>query len=182
MLETWLVAVVGGAAGSLLTLLARYAAVPAEVDQHDRQVADIDSDLDRYAADEYARHRNVALAALAPKPRIERMTVQPDRSKVLAHQFSLAVSASMQLYRDERTARTGEHREVATSESWLHRTYRRLHRHCGPLAELKTPERAQAFLNRWPALPISRAMHMPDPRGRSIEAACRLLDEEAKAE
>jgi len=45
MLETWLVAIVDGAAGSILTLLARYAAVPAEVDQHDRQVADIAATL-----------------------------------------------------------------------------------------------------------------------------------------
>jgi hypothetical protein len=51
--------VVGGAAGSVLTLLARYAAVPAEVDQHDRQVADIDRDPDRFAADAYASLRNV---------------------------------------------------------------------------------------------------------------------------
>jgi hypothetical protein len=50
-----------------------------------------------------------------------------------------------------------------------------------PLAELATPARAKAFLDRWPGLPISRSMHMPDPKDRSIEAACRLLDEEAKA-
>jgi hypothetical protein len=181
MLETWLVAIVGGAAGSVLTLLARYAAVPAEVDQHNRQVADIDRDLDRFAADAYASLRNVVLAGLAPEPGIERMTVQPNRSKVIAHQVSLSVSASMQLYRDEQTARTREHRGIAASEGRVHWIYRRIRPGLSPLAELATPARAKAFLDRWPGLPISRSMHMPDPRDRSIEAACRLLDEEAKA-
>jgi hypothetical protein len=107
----------GGVAGSVLTVLACYAAVPAEVDQHNRQVADIDDDLDRYAADEYARLRNVALASLAPEPGIEKMTVQPDLSKVLAHQRNLVVSASMQFYRDEQTARTREHPARTRSSS-----------------------------------------------------------------
>src|SRR5271168_1133345 len=67
MLETWLVAIVGGAAGSGLTLVARYAAIPSEVRHHDRQIGDIDRDLDRYAADEYTRLRNAVLPGLVPR-------------------------------------------------------------------------------------------------------------------
>lgn len=55
MADSLLVAVAGGAVGSVLTILARYGAVPAEVRQHDQETTDMDRDLNRFAADESAR-------------------------------------------------------------------------------------------------------------------------------
>jgi hypothetical protein len=55
MADPVLIAVAGGAAGSVLTLLARTVKVPAEVSHHDRSIQDIDADLERFIADEHTR-------------------------------------------------------------------------------------------------------------------------------
>lgn len=79
------IALAGGAVGSVLTAVStaviRYGAVPAEVRHNDRQVADIDRDLDRFAADEYARLRNVELPKLLSRDGLEKWTATSDRSK-----------------------------------------------------------------------------------------------------
>lgn len=172
-------AIAGGAVGSIFTVAIRYAAVPSEVRHNDRQIVDIDRDLDRFAADEYARLRN-ALPRLLDQRGLERFTATSDRSKGLAREISLAVSWSMQLYRDHENAQLTAYRELVASEKWLHWLYRRLHPSYKPIAKLTTPERAATFLDRWRTLTVSsrEKLYMADPRKRSIEAATQLLDRE----
>jgi hypothetical protein len=174
-------AIAGGAVGSIFTVAIRYAAVPSEVRHNDRQIIDIDRDLDRFAADEYARLRN-ELPKLLGGQRLERFTATSDRSKGLAREMSLAISWSMQLYRDHENAQLTIYRELMASEKWLHWVYRQLDPRHKPIAKLTTPERATVFLDRWRTLTVSSGekLHMPDPRKRSIEAATQLLDQEQR--
>jgi hypothetical protein len=73
------------------------------------------------------------------------------------------------------------YREIVGTEKSAHRLYRKIrHR---PIAELRTPELASVFLDRWRTLHVSsnEGAHMPDPRRRSIGAAMKALDvEEAR--
>lgn len=176
-------AIAGGAVGSIFTVAIRYAAVPSEVRHNDRQIVDIDRDLDRFAADEYARLRNELPKLLNQGgQRLERFTATSDRSKGLAREMSLAISWSMQLYRDHENAQVTIDRELMASEKWLHWLYRQLHLRHKPIAKLTTPERAAVFLDRWRTLTVSSGekLHMPDPRKRSIEAATQFLDLEQR--
>jgi hypothetical protein len=172
---SWLVLVAAGAAGSVLTMLTRYTAIPAQVRHHDRQVADIDGDLDRFAADECARLMSIVYAIRFPNH-----TEDDGRPKVVvALECGQAVARSMQLYRDEETARIRERRELAASEGWAHWTWRRLHPRLGPFSALSTPERAACLLDRWIELVPYKAGQRDyrfDPRKRSINDMTVLLD------
>jgi hypothetical protein len=178
------IALAGGAVGSVLTAVStaviRYGAVPAEVRHNDRQIAEIDRDLDRFAADEYTRLRNVELPKLLHQGGLEKWTAASDRSITMAREWALMISWSMQLYRDHENAQMTTYREIVASEGRLHWAYRRIHPRHKRLAELTTPERAAAFLDRWRKLTVASGekVHMPDPRNRSIAHAMHLLDQE----
>jgi hypothetical protein len=170
---------VGGTVGSVLTLAGRYASMPAEVRHHDREIAEIERDLDRFAADEYARLRNVLLPQLLG-PSIERFSMQSQRAPNAKLRDHVAmVSWSMQLYRDHENAQLGRYQDIRASETWAHWLYRSLRRK--PIPALETPKRAAAFLDRWPTLRVSSSEkpHMPDPRRRSIAQAMADLDTQA---
>lgn len=175
------VALAGGAIGSVLTTLARYSAVPAEVRQHDRQIAEIDADLDRFAADEYARLRNAVLPQFLNPDAKQRMTFQQQPGKqpqMRAKEWIVVVAASIQLYRDHENAQIGRYREIVASENLAHRIWRMTESKLVP--QLQTPPVAARFIDRWWTLRTSTAerAHMPDPRQRSIAAATKSLDKE----
>jgi hypothetical protein len=181
--DSLLVALAGGAIGSALTTLSRYSAVPSEVRQHDRQIAEIDADLDRFAADEYARLRNVELPQLLSPQLVQTLTASGGNamdSKTKAKQWALLISFSMQLYRDHENGRLADYREIIGSETRGHWLYRKLRRK--PVAALKTPSLATTFLDRWKTLSVSthEKAHMPDPRKRSIAQATQQLDAESE--
>lgn len=181
MPDSLLVAIAGGAVGSAITLAGRYAAVPSEVRHHDRQIAEIDQDLDRFAADEYARLRNVVLPQLLSSKMVQTFSATGGNafdSKTKAKEWALMISFSMQLYRDHENARLADYREIIGAEKLAHSVYRRIrHR---PLRELESPEQAAAFLDRWKSLTVAthEPAHMPDPRKRSMAQALAALDRE----
>jgi hypothetical protein len=178
MLDTWLVAIAGGAAGSVLTLLARYAAVPAEIRHHDRQVADIDRDLDRYTADEYVRLRTVLYEI--KRPGGEPAQLAPE---LVAYKLALATTWSIHLYRDEETGRLRQYRDLAASEGWAHWVVRRLHPRLDAIAPLATPARAAVFVDDWRKLvPEPWGAKLLDPRQRTIGGVSTLLSDSLRAQ
>ena len=120
---SWLVLVAAGAAGSALTLLARVTTAPAIVAAHDRRIEDIDTDLDRYVADEYVRLAFTLREIRFPGGEDSQL---PQRE--ISRECALAVVQSTQLYRDEESARMREMREMVASEGLAHRVWRRLAR------------------------------------------------------
>jgi hypothetical protein len=171
----WLVLVAAGAAGSALTLLARTTTVPAEVAAHDRRVTDIDTDLDRYIADEYVR-----LAFNLREIRFPGGEDSQVPKREISRECALAVVRSTQLYRDEETARTREMREMVASEGFSHRVWRRLTRR--PVRVLTTPDRASRVLDKWQTLVPSyggedKIVRLIDPRERTITKVAPELDE-----
>ena len=162
----WLVLVAAGAAGSALTILARVTTVPSEVAADDRRIADIDTDLDRFAADEY-----VKLAFELSEIRHPGGDELQAPNRQISRDCALAVVRSTQLYRDEENARIRERREMVVSEGRAHRFWRWLFRR--PITDLKTPDRAAQLLDKWQTLVPSygekaRVVRLIDPRGRTI--------------
>jgi hypothetical protein len=171
---SWLILVAAGAAGSALTLLARVTIVPAEVATHDRRIADIDIDLDRFVADEYVR-----LAFNLREIRFPGGEDSQAPPREVSRECALAVVASTQLYRDEENARTREMREMIASEGLTHRAWRRLTRR--PIVALTTPNRASQVLDKWQTLVPSyggeeKIIRLIDPRGRTIATVAPELE------
>jgi hypothetical protein len=171
---SWLVLVAAGAAGSVLTMLARVTSVPSEVAAHDRRIADIDADLDRYVADEYVR-----LAFDLREIRFPGGEDSPAPQREISRACAIAVVRSTQLYRDEENARMRELREMVAPEGLAHRAWRRLARR--PIAALTTPDRASRVLDKWQTLVPSyggeeKIVRLIDPRERTIAKVAPELD------
>jgi hypothetical protein len=173
-------ALAGGAIGSLITAGVRYAAIPSEVRQHDRQIAEIDWDLDRFAADEYARLRNVVLPEVLPPTGVTHLVLEPNARTPpeRAKQYTNAIAYSIQLYRDHEHGRITQYVDIVASEKWAHKVWRLIESR--PIPSLKTPLSAARFLDRWWTLRVSSSerAHLPDPRQRTIAAAEKSLDKE----
>jgi hypothetical protein len=171
---SWLVIVLAGAAGSALTLLARVTIVPAQVAAHDRRIADIDIDLDRYAADEYVR-----LAFNLREIRYPGGEDSQVPQREVSRACALAVVQSTQLYRDEESARIRDMREMVASEGMAHRVWRRLARR--PIVALTTPDLASRVLDKWQTLVPSyggeeKIVRLIDPRKRTIAEVAPELE------
>lgn len=171
---SWLVLVAAGAAGSALTMLARVTSVPSEVAAHDRRIADIDADLDRYVADEYVR-----LAFDLREIRFPGGEDSQAPQREVSRACAIAVVRSTQLYRDEENARIREMREMVAPEGVGHRAWRLLARR--PIAALTTPDRASRVLDKWQTLVPSyggeeKIVGLIDPRDRTIAKVAPELD------
>ncbi len=158
-----LIAVAGGAAGSVLTMLARVVTVPAEVGRHDQRVRDIDADLERYVADEHTR-----LVFEASELRAEGRSAAPPGLDT-----AFAVERAIHKYRDEETRRVREVRDIYAAEGAAHSLWRAVRR-CHTEV-LGTPARACALVDRWPRMvpivePSGVRLRLTDPRDRSIDA------------
>jgi hypothetical protein len=169
--STWLVALAGGAVGSVLTAAlafgARLLAARREIDATDRFVHERDQDLGSWVGD-----RTLALGReLAAK------TEELNKENLFysgAHGTALALIKERALheYRDqERQAK----RDVALArerETWLHGFWRRRRR--PPFPKLTTPQRAQPVLDSWRSS-VTRHGDSPievvDPTRRMLDQA-----------
>lgn len=145
-MSTWLVALAGGAVGSLLTaalaVSGRLLAARREIDATDRFVADRDEDLASWVADR----------SLALERELAEKTEELNKENLFysgAHGVALArlKERALHEYRDqERQAQ----RDVAVAnerETWMHAFWRG--RRGRPFPSLSTPERAQPVLDTW---------------------------------
>jgi hypothetical protein len=155
-------------------MLARVTTVPAEVAAHDRRIADIDTDLDRYAADEY-----VSLAFELREIRYPGGEDSQAHEREISRDCGLAVVRSTQLYRDEESARIRERRELIASEGRAHRAWRCLRRR--PIPTLTTLALASQLLDKWQTLVPSyggeeKIVRLIDPRERTIAKVAPELE------
>jgi hypothetical protein len=169
--SSWLIALAGGAVGSILTAAlafgARLLVARREIDATDRFVADRDDDRTSWVAD-----RSLALEReLAAK------TEELNKENLFysgAHGTALALikERAPHEYRDQE--RQAE-RDVALArerETWLHAFWRRLRGR--PFPKLTTPQRAQTVLDAWRSS-VTRHGDSPievvDPTRRTLDEA-----------
>ena len=140
-LETLGIALAGGSAGSILTLLV---GVPAQVRDHDRLVAEYDDDLAQWVADEMVRLER----------EIERHKNEMAGS---GHLYSGAYlrgiahlkEAALHAYRDEERGAERKRAALNDVEGWRHRAWRRVHPGRKPLAALSSPKEVEPLLDLW---------------------------------
>jgi len=168
-MQTWLVAIVGGAIGSVVTALIAFSAAlvraRGEVESHDRFVAARDEDLTSWVSD-----RSIALGrelkAKAEELNKENLFGSGTHGKELA----LLKERALHEYRDqERQAR----RAVAVvfqTETWTHRFWR--WKQSRQFPELTAHGRAQRALDIW-RLPVrshgGEPIEVVDPTRRTLE-------------
>jgi hypothetical protein len=177
-MTTWVVAVVGGAVGTVLAALiayaARVAAVGREVAANDLALRILDDHLETWVEDDTVRLRR-ELQAISETLNKENLFWSGTHGEQIAH----AKERALQSYRDqERTARSHE-AEIRGRESWLHNLWRAVkHNPFG----LSAPERVRPILDRW-AAPVGRHLsgedelpvEIDDPRSRTIETTLEEL-------
>jgi hypothetical protein len=169
--STWLVALAGGAVGSLVTAAlafgGRLLAARREIDATDRFVADRDEDLASWVAD-----RSLALEReLAAK------TEELNRENLFysgAHGTALALTKERALHEYWDQERQAE-RDVALArerETWPHAFWRRWRRR--PFPKPTAPQRAQPVLDTWRSS-VTRHGNSPvevvDPTRRTLGEA-----------
>lgn len=172
-MSTWLVALAGGAVGSLLTfaltLGGRVLAARREIDATDRFVRDRDEDLASWVSDR----------SLALERELAETTEDMNKENLFysgAHAVALArlKERALHEYRDqERQAQ----RDVALAgerETWPHAFWRRVRRQ--PFPTLTTPERAHSVLDAW----RSSITRHGDPPIEVIDPARRDLPQAAQ--
>jgi len=169
--STWLVALAGGAVGSLVTatlaVSGRLLAARREIDATDRFVQDRDEDLASWIADR----------SLALERELAETTEELNKQNLFysgAHGVALArlKERALHEYRDqERQAQ----RDVALArgrETWMHRFWRR--RRGQALRALATSAEAQPLLDAWRSS-VTRHGNAPievvDPRRRALNYA-----------
>lgn len=163
-----LITVAGGAAGSILTMLATVVRVPAEVALHDRRVHDIDANLETFAADEHTRLV------------LETTQIRGTDPYAVAFDTLLAGNRAIATYRDEERRCIRKVREMYAPEGLAHTIWRWLRRR--PTRDLVTPHSATNLVDRWPRMiPVIEGMAGPlkmvDPRDRSIERVMAGLEQ-----
>jgi hypothetical protein len=174
-MDAGVVAIIGGAAGSVLSGLVRALGVPSEVRFHDASVADRDDQLATWVADrDYALKRvceahrrtvrtpnrqDVALQAASALVQsggelTSEQTLEQMERAMYVKQASDADQAIAQArrialheYRDEARRARLNVATILASEGWPHRWWRKLSSSLGP--GLTTPERAKPVLDSW---------------------------------
>lgn len=172
-MSTWLIALAGGAVGSILTfaltVASRVLAARREIEATDRFVRDRDEDLASWVSD-----RNLAL-----ERELAETTEMLNKDNLFysgAHGVALArlKERALHEYRDqERQAR----RDLALAgerESWAHAFWRRRRRQ--PFPTLTTAERASGVLDAWRSS-VTRHGDSPievvDPTRRGLHEAAQ---------
>jgi hypothetical protein len=144
--STWLIALAGGAVGSVLTAAlafgGRLLAARREIDATDRFVVDRDEDLASWVAD-----RSLALerelAAKTEELNKENLFYSGTHGTALA----LIKEQGLHEYRDQERQAERDIAVARERETWLHAFWRR--RRGRPFPKLKAPERAQPVLDAW---------------------------------
>jgi hypothetical protein len=178
--STWLVALAGGAIGSVLTAIlavgARLFAAQREIDATDRFVRDRDEDLASWVAD-----RSLALERELAEKSEELNKDNLFYSGVHGTALARLKERALHGYRDqERQAR----RDVAVArerESWIHAFWRR--RRKRPFLTLTAPERVQPLLDVWRSS-VTRHGDSPvevvDPTRRALNEAVQDVQTDPK--
>jgi hypothetical protein len=172
-MQTWLVAIVGGAIGSIVTAVltvgARLLRARGEVTAHDRFVASRDEDLSSWVSDR----------SLALRRELKAKTEELNRRNLFhssAHGTAIAVLKEKALheYRDQERQTRRDVAIVAQAENWMHRLWRR----GGELAQLEAPSRAEPVLEIWRSSVTrhgSPSIEVVDPTRRTLEETVREL-------
>ncbi len=166
-----LIALVGGSAGAVLTLLSR---VPGDIRNHNRLVKQVDDDLAQWVADD---------CVVLERELRGKMNGAGQQLYAGSYLTGIAHSKEQALhrYRDqERQAlmRVGEWRDA---EGFLHRCLRRLPG-MSVFPELRTPEAVEPILAGWRE-EVSAGGHsapVSDPTQRPLEWAAHKYSQEAK--
>lgn len=182
-MSSWLIAIVGGAVGTVLAWLIAYAgrvaAVGREVAANDRALLVIDDHLETWVADDTVRLRR-ELRDISETLNKEDLFWSGHHGAQIAQAKERALHA----YRDqERTARSQE-AEIGAREGRLHalvRAWRTLD------FGLKAPERVRPILDAW-AAPVTRhlsaadpPLEINDPRQRTVETTLADVGRDSKA-
>jgi len=136
-------AILGAAFGVLATVLVGLlAAVPADVDRRDRQIADRDQELEEWIIEHHRRlkGRFQELAQQAVANGVGRGGTIPAGE---------AVTRALLLYeyRDELRQARSFVLSLEVAERWPHRLYRSVR--CQPFPQLRTPGKSQAIVDYW---------------------------------
>jgi hypothetical protein len=157
--DALLIALAGGSAGAILTMLA---GIPHAIRNHDRLVAQVDDDLAQWISDECVR---LERAVEAYNEEFARQLDAKTFLRGVAHLHEEALHR----YRDQQRsaeARIGEWRDA---EGTLHRLLRRFW-FFTPFSRLGTPERAEPILDSWREDVSRNLVSAPvsDPTKRSL--------------
>jgi hypothetical protein len=180
---TWLVALAGGAVGTILTSLIAYAgrvgAVGREVAANNRALRVLDDHLETWVADDTMRLQR-QLNAISEELNKRNLLWSGEHG----FQIALAKEKALQSYRDqERTARS-QVADIGAREGRLHSLVRAwTSRPFG----LTAPERVRPILDAW-AAPVTRHLsagdpprEIDDPRKRTVETTLADLGSDPKA-
>jgi len=178
--STWLVALTGGAVGSVLTAAlafgGRLLAAWREIEATDRFVADRDEDLASWVADR----------SLAPERELAAKTEELNKENLFyssTHGTTLALIKERALheYRDqerqaERDVALARERETSLHASWRRRGNR-------PFPSLTAPKRAQPVLDAWRSSVIRHGdspIEVVDPTRRTLGEAIQDVQVDPK--
>jgi hypothetical protein len=174
--QTWLVAVVGGAVGSVVTAAiawgAQFLHARGEVDSHDRFVADRDEDLSSWVSDR----------SLALRRELAGKTEELNKQNLFysgTHGVALALLKERALheYRDQERQARRDVAVVEQTETWAHRWWRRRGGRHFPL--LTAPRRAERILDVWRSSVRSHGtppIDVVDPTRRTLDDTQRELE------
>ena len=145
-----IVGLAGGAIGAVLAgmgfILLRLASVPSDVARHDRRVAAIDEDLERWVADEHRKLRQELL----------RVTSDYAAKGLLASSLCLGRRGEektlvLQRYRDRRSESERALADLIAEEGWPHELWRRCRKLSG--LALSAPDRVEPVIDEWRVTP-----------------------------
>lgn len=173
-METLLVALGGGAVGTVLAVLlafgGRLLAVPRELMANDRAVRDRDEDLETWVADEHVRLER-ELHELSEALNKENLYWSGHHGK----QIALAKERALHRFRDQERQALRDAATIRDRETWPHLLYRA--RKGIPSPELRAPGRVAPVLEVW-RRPVRR--HLSSKSDESVEVndpSRRTLDD-----
>jgi hypothetical protein len=174
--ETWLVAIVGGAIGSVVTVAialgAQFLRARDEIVSHDRLVADRDEDLASWVSDRSLALRR-ELTARTERLNKRRLFYSNTRGQDLA----LLKEQALHEYRDQERQARRDVALVEQAETWAHRWWRRRRHRDFP--KLTAPARAEKVLEVWRSSVTSHGaapVEVVDPTRRTLDDTQSELD------
>ena len=169
-MPTWLVAILGGAVGSVATASiawsGRFFRARGEVEAHDRFVAERDEDLASWVSD-----RSLSLWRELNAMTEEMNKKNPFYSEAHGLAISLLKERALHQYRDQERRVRRDVALVEQAEGPRHRSWRRWRK--DPFPQLTTPVRAERVIDEWRA-PVRRHGKTPI---KVVDITKRSLDE-----
>jgi hypothetical protein len=174
--QTWLVAIVGGAIGSVVTAAiawgAQFSRARGEIASHDGFVEDRDEDLASWVSDRSLALRR-ELAAKTEDLNKQNLFGSSTHGEALA----LLKERALHEYRDQERQACRDVAVVEQTETWAHRWWRR--RRGSGFPELTAPSRADRVLEVWRSSVTSHGaspVEVVDPTRRTLDDTQRELD------